>query len=1026
MSLSILAVPAARHKFDYLLKSFGDKDDVLILCATAAQEGDIGRSFARGASTSLCEHPPEFRSMSFASFAASMWNRWGDQRGLVGAAVRHKTMSDVLDRLQRRRTIPSALLSPGGRVLLSRLASSYISQSGKGDYLTMEGTSDYKACIKSILEEYFRELEENGYIEHQYALHCLADIITGEHVDFPAGKIMVVGFRDFSSAQLGMLRALAKKSELRVLLDYDKDNPATEHLLHTLEQLIDGGGKLLDVTVLPDRSEKMREEVSRREGLSWLQNNFLIDEANQALPPSELLNGQILTLGKAQGKAAELALMADFAQAAHEMHPHEPKALLVSCLSSYAHSLSRELEQRKIPFEIDIKTPFGATGFGAALFALLRICVDEDALLAASAFVTSPYSGFSSEEALELDTKWRHFQADSAKILTQLSFHESGACAFLKLVKGYNHSARIGDWYSIITQMYACAAKEQFFSPDRKDLSSLSSFDLMQEAAAQKAAISALQELYELRYGIHSASLGSESARGNTQDEKTAIEVEQEDCGQPGKRILHYDPIVSAAELYAALFDVSVAQTPRQGSPAILISEPSRVYGRSFHTVIAGGLFAQDERERSDPSLEARLAASLARTKIADVGLQQQLEHYNIIDSAQEKLYLVSQSRELSGEDLRPGDFLSAIEDCLGKEACEELTVSKGQDSVIAAQSFANAEKQDDFKRLLAGQSIPQIKIPEHGLDANYDFGYGGGARVSPSTLEGYAYCSYKWFLDSFVRGRDLDRGFGAAEQGKLAHQVLRIFYERLSLEGVGRRITEDNLADALALFDRVFDEEQTALKEKSRFSAAEEAELINIWHHMKNFLKCEPEYAPEFIPSYFEYRFGFEDSEKLDLGIGLPLTGVIDRIDVREDDRAAIIIDYKRSIKMGQIEAQASNKIMQGVLYRKAAEKALGLRTVAHDYRSYLNPSQYKVSYSQDDNPPERPLGLPKIGRKKTHWGDTARATELAIGSIMESARMAAEGLRMGAVGIREKNSANCSYCIFSDCIHWKPRWKK
>ena len=720
--------------------------------------------------------------------------------------------------------------------------------------------------------------------------------------------------------------------------------------------------------------------------------------------------------------------MADFAEAAHEMYPHEPKALIVSRLSSYAHPLSRELERRRIPFELDLKTPFGATGFGAALFALLRICVDEDALLAASAFVASPYSGFSPEEALELDTKWRFFKVDNRKILAQLSFHESGMCTFLKLIKGYNYSARIGDWYSLINQMYARAANEHFFADLEKTGASkgLSNFDLMQEAAAQKAATSALQELYELQYGLNAANLNFEPDAEKAQGKDGEESAGEEAYSQPGKRLLNYDPLVSAAELYEALFNVNVAQTPRLGSPAILISEPSRVYGRSFHTVIAGGLSAKDERERSDVSLEARLAASLTGTKAANVTLQQHLEYYSIINSAQEKLCLVAQSKELSGEDLRPSDFLSAVEDCLGKDVCDKLTVFRGQDSVIAAQSFANTEKQEDFEALIAGQSIPQIRIPEHGFVANYDFGYKDGARVSPSTLEGYALCPYKWFLDSFARGKDLDRGFGAAEQGKLAHQVLRVFYERLSLERIGQRVTADNLTDALSLFDRVFDEEQATLRAKTRLSATEEAELVNMQHHMRNFLRSEPGYAPEFIPTYLEHRFGFENQEKVDLGIGLPLMGVIDRVDVREGDRAAIVIDYKRSIRMGQIEAQASNKILQGVLYRKAAEKALGVRTVAHDYRSYLDSAQYKVSYSQDDNPPERPLGLPKIGRKKTHWGDTPKATELAIDSIMDSARLAAEGLRLGAIDIRENSSASCSYCIFSACVHWKPRWKK
>jgi RecB family exonuclease len=1021
VKLSLLRGPAQSGKLVHAIECLNsDTGETLVVCATTAQESDIGRSFA-------------VQTQSFSGFASSLWNRWGDTRVLVGSAIRLKTIDELLDSWPcDKGKIPPSFLSAGGRSFLSKIVASSIPESENPVQKDLNAVAgNYDKIIRILLESYHSKLKSDGYIEHQYAISLLTERLREGRLSLSADKIIITGFRDFTLAQFNLILAIAHVSKIIVVLDWEEGNPATDYLGHTARAFLERGAELLKVHTSNDSSDVLR----------WLQSNFLKesaspiqteekdhrftgdfkqDSAGKRVALSSLASpgADTLAIGKAQGRDAEIALMLDFAEEEHRTHPHEQKALLVPRLQAYLRPLTREFERRGIPFELDVKTPFSSTGFGSTLLALLRICLDEDTQAAASAFVVSPYSGLSPDEALELDTRWRRYRITNTAVLSQLALHESEACLSLKLIRSYDMSARIGDWSSLITQLYAQAANEQFRSSKNKS-STQSNFDLMQEAAAQKAAISALQELYEQKLAEHTR----QNAQAGDAEANREADADEDDK-QPGRRILSYDPRISAAEIYASLREAIVAQTPNPASPAILIAEPARIYGRRFHSVIAGGLAATDSRARSDIPLDARLAAGLAETSPADIGQQEELGYYSIVAAATKRLCFVAQSETLAGEELKMGEFLSAVESCLGKEQCKKLTRYKLHDEIIATQSFANAEKQKEIQRLLSGKPVAQVRKLSYGLEAQYDFGYNKETAISPTTLEDYAYCSYRWFLQRYARGKEIERGFDLREQGNFAHKVLKTFYEKLRSSGIGRRINKANFEDALQLYEQVFHKEQELLKEKFAFTPSEEAELVQIHHQIKNFLHSERNYAPEFTPTYLEYPFGVEGSEALDLGLGLPLQGVIDRVDVREDDRAAIIIDYKRTINMGGLQAQAKNKVMQGVLYRNAAAKVLGVRPVAHVYRSYADSSKSSEAYTKDDNPPTRPLGLPPIMNKKHPGLPQEKADEL-LSEIMNAATLAAAGLSEGEVKIRDKSGDKCRYCLFDACAYSKQAWR-
>jgi CRISPR/Cas system-associated exonuclease Cas4 (RecB family) len=998
--------------------------EFLILCATSSQEGDLGRAAALSFSPEGDHVSQKMRVQNFAGYISQLWTRWGDHRELLGPAIRTQAIYELLEGKQDKRSefdksrLPKALLTKGGKRLLAQFVSSYIPPSSKEltqnkgtslevsqEYLQM--TQQEKALL-NLSAQYHELLTAKGYIEHQYAYSVLAERVRSGMVKLPHNKIIFVGFRDFTAAQLQVLLAFAEIAEVDVLLDWERNNPATEYLENTLKLLLEKGA-------IHDEEKNFS---SNFQALDWLQSNFLKDKASQSVLSEEMLSelASSVRLGKAQGIDAEVMLMADFAQTTHRLHPHEPKALVLPRMQDYVRALTRELDRRQIPYELDMKTPFAATSFGAAFLALLKLCINEDHLSAALSFAASSCSGLSPDEVLELSTRWRKYRNSNTSILSQLSLFDTASSKAIGLIRGYDMSARIGDRNSLITQLYAFAADKQSQLGGR--------YDLLQEAAAQKAANAALQELYELKLATKlNSTTGDCKVEQQDLEQRETLPEDDGEFQQPGKRILTYDPRVRAEEIYALLQDASVAQTPRAASPAILIAEVSRIYGRQFHSLIAGGLSAKASASRQDQSLDKRLHAKLLGYTLPDITQQQALDYSSIVSAANSKLYLVTQSESLGGEELRAGEFLEAVEACLGLETCQKITQQKSNEDCIAEQSFSDQDKREKIKSLLAGIDVAQTTIPQHGKEAHYDFAFREHTPVSPTTLEAYAYCPYNWMLTRFAQGKEVERGFDQRRQGNFAHQVLKSFYEELQQSNMvaGERITASNLKSALKLLKQVFAQEEAQLREEIRLTAPEEAELVQIQHQLKAFLESEVAYAPEFTPRFFEYSFGHDESGPLDLGLGMPLRGSIDRIDLREDDKAAIIVDYKRTVTTSGLESQANNKQLQGILYRKAAQKALGINPIAHDYRSYTDLNKLSIAYSKEDNPPERPLGLPKVGRSKKQYGLSQEQVDRDTASIIQSSKDAAQGLKDGAITIRENNKPKCSYCPFEPCPHYK-----
>lgn len=206
--------------------------------------------------------------------------------------------------------------------------------------------------------------------------------------------------------------------------------------------------------------------------------------------------------------------------------------------------------------------------------------------------------------------------------------------------------------------------------------------------------------------------------------------------------------------------------------------------------------------------------------------------------------------------------------------------------------------------------------------------------RLSPSQIDDYLACPYRWFISRRLGAEGLDEDFGPAERGEFMHRVFQVFYRTF-----GEKVTEDNLARARALMfegpDCLFDtvrREQAARAPMRRYAplpgTIEEHEFDEIKALVDEWLTFETTFLPTFTPVAFEYDIGEVPFA------GAMLSGRIDRIDMDAQGRA-VIIDYKGSMTAeyraletdpddaDRLQFRSHGKI-QGLVYA-AALKQLG-----------------------------------------------------------------------------------------------------
>lgn len=228
----------------------------------------------------------------------------------------------------------------------------------------------------------------------------------------------------------------------------------------------------------------------------------------------------------------------------------------------------------------------------------------------------------------------------------------------------------------------------------------------------------------------------------------------------------------------------------------------------------------------------------------------------------------------------------------------------------------------------------------------------------SPSTLQQYARCPYRFALRAIHQLRPLDRPgalqrLDPATRGDLYHRIQFELLRRLKADRL-LPLTQDTLAAALESLELVLEEvaHQAQLDLAPAIPAIWNSEIRSLRADLRGWLQHRVETAPDWTPEFFELSFGLpghdgHDAASTAAPVELPggylLAGSIDLVE-RGPNGLLRIVDHKTGkLPTPRPEILGGGEALQPLLYALAAEALLSqtvtsgrlyYATIAQNYR--------------------------------------------------------------------------------------------
>lgn len=646
--------------------------------------------------------------------------------------------------------------------------------------------------------------------------------------------------------------------------------------------------------------------------LTWMQERFFdscegIELVRDQSAPADGIgrapSGVEVRFGCPSGVLAQPGLIADFVE-----EYGEGVSVVVACkdpLDMFARLEPRLVESRCL--RVQGRKPFGETDFGRAFLGCYR-CLHDDAWNAA--FLTdvllSSFAGVSRARAVEIDT----------------------------LLRG-DRLARRDD------ALQALRAESEAFS-QLEELASDPDADVLIGAFEQRV----------------QADVGSSSAW--RAEQLAALGVLRRAMGAARMAGVGMDACV--ASLLRATVPVAVSCGSEAGGGVVLVTSwslASQLEPESFDVAIAADLTAENYSVADKDDAVATFFSDLGFTVPESALSRARREFAAMLVLPRQAVVLVRPLGDANADETYPAAVLEEFVDAYRLDPSEagdidnayrlppvlqEGLVERGEELLFAnARSLSAACVQE------ASAEVPESRIDdlapgdESLVMVRRRDSQGAvieGACPSPSQIEVYLECPYRWFAERRLRLDEIDEGFGPLERGTFAHAVLQEFYQRFQASGQAK-VNAGNLEVARGLMCRVADElaaRQRAEEPGGRYAAVtelERREVAALCDQLVAYLDFEAQLLPTFHPKFFEYEI---DADHAVDYAGHSLVGKVDRIDV-DDAGHAVVIDYKGSVG-AEHEIAGKGRWYAGKvqtrIYARAIERALGFKVVGALYVSY------------------------------------------------------------------------------------------
>jgi CRISPR/Cas system-associated exonuclease Cas4 (RecB family) len=216
----------------------------------------------------------------------------------------------------------------------------------------------------------------------------------------------------------------------------------------------------------------------------------------------------------------------------------------------------------------------------------------------------------------------------------------------------------------------------------------------------------------------------------------------------------------------------------------------------------------------------------------------------------------------------------------------------------------------------------------------------------SPSSLEQYAACPYKFALHGILNMRPREEGVALEQldpltRGSLFHEVQFSLLGRLR-EAKLLPVNRERLAQVISMADEALD--RVAAEYREKLAPA----IPRVWHSeiedlrtdLRGWLQHAAQNDDDWEPIHFEFAFGLEPREGRDpasvrdeavLAEGVRLRGSIDLIERNTLTKVLRVTDHKTGKAPEKVPAYVGGgRALQPILYALAAEKLLGQKVEA------------------------------------------------------------------------------------------------
>ena len=741
----------------------------------------------------------------------------------------------------------------------------------------------YADEVAGIYRGYRAGLDRVGLVDEELFAWRALDALRAEREAWGQTPVFVYGFDDFNGLQLDALDTLANWSgaDVTVSLPFESGRRAFKAVATLHEELLALGADELELAPVDDHYAP-----ESRATLHHVERLLFEDD-----PPSSAEPGSAISFHSAGGERAEVELAAArILQLLRGGVEPGNVAVVFRDPGRYSSLLEQVFGAYGIPYSIDRKLPFGHTGLGRGLLALIRSSMPDGAADDLLAYLRTPgllrVPGLA--DRLEADVrKEGAYRAEQARALWE----------------------RDQNW-------------------------KLEELDRLAGARDTGAFVTELERrlawLFAAPYERRAAVLS-----GPEQDEARALSAAQKALAEL-RAVLGRQP-ADAARVLRVLEQLEVHAGERPQPDRVQVATPEAIRARRFEVVFACGLQegefprgASPEPFLSDEDRRAIATASGLVLPVREDRLDRERYLFYVCASRAERLLVVSsRSSDEEGNPQAESYFVDDVRELLG-EGAEERTRSLSDVTWTADEAPTAAEL--DRAHAAAGPRRPEPAPGPLTTQPLLDH-LASREAVSAGALEHFADCPVKWLVENLLRPDELAPDPEAMVRGSYAHDVLQHTYRRLREETGERRVTHANLADA----ERILLEELRERRSEFRLSPKQtrvRAAARRLEFDLLRFLRSEADSDSRFEPAELELAFGLDEgSEPVEVACGLRLRGRIDRVDVK--DGMALVIDYKtgRSVDRYKVASWEPENRFQAALYMLVVERLLGLRPVGGVY---------------------------------------------------------------------------------------------